>query len=55
MNKNIFNFLKKYFLIFLSYLIEIDENLFNLPSDVALAHCVAEDLRMGFGIAGEFK
>jgi hypothetical protein len=34
---------------------EIDENLFNLSGDVCLAHCVAEDLRMGDGIAMEFK
>lgn len=34
---------------------EIDENIFKLPIDIALAHCVAQDLRMGAGIAVEFK
>ncbi|KAL4122999.1 hypothetical protein QTP88_015232 [Uroleucon formosanum] len=34
---------------------EIDENIFNLPNDYSLAHCVAEDLRMGAGIAVDFK
>jgi hypothetical protein len=34
---------------------EIDENLFNLPGDIPVAHCVAEDLRMRAGIALEFK
>uniref|UniRef100_A0A2S2QR77 O-acetyl-ADP-ribose deacetylase n=1 Tax=Sipha flava TaxID=143950 RepID=A0A2S2QR77_9HEMI len=38
-----------------NYLKEIDENLFNLSGEVSLAHCVAEDLRMGDGIAMEFK
>jgi len=38
-----------------SFLEEIDENLFNLSNKFALAHCVAEDLRMGAGIAIEFK
>uniref|UniRef100_A0A2H8U190 O-acetyl-ADP-ribose deacetylase C6orf130 n=1 Tax=Melanaphis sacchari TaxID=742174 RepID=A0A2H8U190_9HEMI len=34
---------------------EIDEDLFKLPKDYSLAHCIAEDLRMGAGIAVEFK
>ncbi|XP_025424426.1 uncharacterized protein LOC112693534 [Sipha flava] len=34
---------------------EVDENLFNLPRDVALAHCIAEDLRMERGVAVQFK
>ncbi|XP_026812179.1 uncharacterized protein LOC113553188 isoform X2 [Rhopalosiphum maidis] len=34
---------------------EIDEDLFKLSKDYSLAHCVAEDLRMGAGIAVEFK
>ncbi|VVC44083.1 Hypothetical protein CINCED_3A004486 [Cinara cedri] len=34
---------------------EIDEDLFNLPDEFSLAHCVAEDLKMGAGIAVEFK
>lgn len=38
-----------------SVLREIDEDLFNLPKEIPLAHCVAEDLRMGAGIAVEFK
>ncbi|XP_050431669.1 uncharacterized protein LOC126840157 isoform X2 [Adelges cooleyi] len=33
----------------------LDEDLFKLDKDFALAHCVAEDLRMGAGIAVEFK
>jgi hypothetical protein len=28
---------------------------FNLPGDILVAHCVAEDLPMGYGIAMEFK
>ncbi|XP_060836859.1 uncharacterized protein LOC132919335 isoform X2 [Rhopalosiphum padi] len=34
---------------------EIDEDLFKLSKDYSLAHCVAEDLRMGAGIAVDFK
>lgn len=34
---------------------EIDGDLFQQPKDFSLAHCVAEDLRMGSGIAVEFK
>ncbi|XP_050063960.1 uncharacterized protein LOC114132023 [Aphis gossypii] len=34
---------------------EIDEDLFKLSKDYCLAHCVAEDLRMGAGIAVDFK
>ncbi|XP_050540188.1 uncharacterized protein LOC126904889 [Daktulosphaira vitifoliae] len=34
---------------------ELDENLFNLGNEYAFAHCVAEDLQMGAGIAVEFK
>ncbi|XP_060866248.1 uncharacterized protein LOC132941983 [Metopolophium dirhodum] len=34
---------------------EIDENIFNLSKEYSLAHCVAEDLRMGAGIAVDFK
>lgn len=45
----------KMFLCYLSVLEEIDENIFNLPNDYSLAHCVAEDLRMGAGIAVDFK
>jgi hypothetical protein len=41
--------------MFSSYLKEIDENLFNLPRDIPVAHCIAEDLRMGAGIAVKFK
>ncbi|XP_022180610.1 uncharacterized protein LOC111040854 isoform X2 [Myzus persicae] len=34
---------------------EIDEDIFKLSKDYSLAHCVAEDLRMGAGIAVDFK
>ncbi|CAG9766890.1 unnamed protein product [Ceutorhynchus assimilis] len=34
---------------------EIQGNLFEQPKDFSLAHCVAEDLRMGSGIAVDFK
>jgi len=34
---------------------EIDEDRFKLSKDYCLAHCVAEDLRMGAGIAVDFK
>ncbi|XP_050537929.1 uncharacterized protein LOC126903640 isoform X2 [Daktulosphaira vitifoliae] len=34
---------------------ELDENLFKMGKEYAFAHCVAEDLRMGAGIALEFK
>ncbi|XP_001946380.2 uncharacterized protein LOC100162846 isoform X2 [Acyrthosiphon pisum] len=34
---------------------EIDENIFKLSKEYSLAHCVAEDLRMGAGIAVDFK
>lgn len=40
---------------FFSFIKEIDENLFDLDIEFALAHCVAEDLRMGAGIAVDFK
>jgi hypothetical protein len=50
---------KMYLQFFHCYLIsifeEIDEDLFKLPKDYSLAHCVAEDLRMGAGIAVDFK
>lgn len=38
-----------------SFLEEINEDLFELPNEFSLAHCVAEDLRMGAGIAVTFK
>jgi len=41
--------------LYYSVLQEINEDLFNLPYDYALAHCVAEDLKMGAGIAVNFK
>ncbi|CAI6373290.1 unnamed protein product [Macrosiphum euphorbiae] len=34
---------------------EIDEDIFKLSKEYSLAHCVAEDLRMGAGIAVDFK
>lgn len=34
---------------------EIEGDLFNASKDYALAHCVASDLRMGAGIAVQFK
>ncbi|KAK4872808.1 hypothetical protein RN001_014837 [Aquatica leii] len=34
---------------------EIQEDLFNLPSTFSLAHCVAEDMSMGSGIAVQFS
>lgn len=40
---------------YFSFLKEIDEDLFTLPRNISLAHCVAEDLRMGAGIAVNFK
>lgn len=50
---------KMYLQFFHCYLIsifeEIDEDLFKLSKDYSLAHCVAEDLRMGAGIAVDFK
>ena len=41
--------------MFSSVLKEIDENLFNIARDVALAHCIGEDLRMEGGVAVQFK
>jgi len=41
--------------LYFSILEEIDQNLFELSDEFSLAHCVAEDLRMGAGIAIEFK
>jgi len=40
---------------YLSVLEEIDEDIFKLSKEYSLAHCVAEDLRMGAGIAVDFK
>jgi len=40
---------------YLSVLDEIDIDIFKLPKEYSLAHCVAEDLRMGAGIAVDFK
>lgn len=34
---------------------EVEGDLFEQPDDFSLAHCVAEDLRMGSGIAVAFK
>jgi len=34
---------------------EVEADLFEQPDDFSLAHCVAEDLRMGSGIAVAFK
>ncbi|CAH1170078.1 unnamed protein product [Phaedon cochleariae] len=34
---------------------EIEKDLFEMPSDYSLGHCVAEDMRMGSGIAVKFK
>lgn len=36
-------------------IIEITGNLFDAPIDCSLAHCVAEDMRMGRGIAYMFR
>lgn len=36
-------------------LVELKGDLFNVPSEYALAHCVSSDFRMGAGIALEFK
>lgn len=38
-----------------SNIIEVVGNLFDVPSNYSLAHCVSEDLKMGAGIALEFK
>lgn len=35
--------------------IEIQEDLFNMPSEYSLAHCVAQDMNMGSGIAVRFS
>lgn len=45
----------KIFHYYLSIFEEIDEDIFKLSKDYSLAHCVAEDLRMGAGIAVDFK
>ena len=45
----------KMFHCYLSVLKEIDEDIFKLSKEYSLAHCVAEDLRMGAGIAVDFK
>lgn len=37
------------------WLEEITGDVFNAPPDYSLAHCVAEDLKMGAGIAVDFK
>lgn len=34
---------------------EIVKDLFEMPKEYSLAHCVAEDMRMGSGIAVTFK
>jgi len=45
----------KMFHCYLSVLEEIDKDIFKLSKEYSLAHCVAEDLRMGAGIAVDFK
>lgn len=35
--------------------IEVNNDLFDMPEDYSLAHCVSSDLRLGKGIALEFK
>lgn len=34
---------------------EVEGNLFEVDEDYALAHCVAQDMNMGSGIAIEFR
>lgn len=34
---------------------EVDQDLFGMPEEYSLGHCVAEDMRMGSGIAVTFK
>lgn len=36
-------------------LIEKKLNLFKVPGDYALAHCVSRDFKMGAGIASQFR